>query len=190
MNVEKHRNLPIVLTMIASFILAFAYLYRQRIVAQRGVGQQSVVIPTLVARSREKAALPVPAVARSTAAPQEKSPVHAVPAAEAPPPSGIDDLPLPVAFNLGTRPIMINDDEGPPRRENQADGILLNSSDKRIAITVIEVNLPTMETTQAELVLQPNGMMHFGHDRGLKMLSGDQLTIRAAGYQDLTKTIP
>jgi hypothetical protein len=47
-----------------------------------------------------------------------------------------------------------------------------------------------METTEAQLVLQPNGAMHFGKDWGLKMVSGDQLTLRAAGYQGLTQTIP
>jgi hypothetical protein len=47
-----------------------------------------------------------------------------------------------------------------------------------------------METTQAQFMLQPNGSMHFGQDWGLNMISGDQLTLRGAGYQEITKTIP
>jgi hypothetical protein len=192
MKVEKHHNLSIVFTMIASFILAFAYLYWQRMVGQRVPERQSAVIAPIRAPGESRAPS-TPAAARNTIVPQEnaqRNPVPAAPAAEATPTGGADDIPLPVIFSVGTKPAIINDDEGPSRREIQPDGILLNSSDKRIALTVIEVNLPTMESTQAQLVLQPNGAMHFGRDWGLKMTSGDQLTLRAPGYQDLTKTIP
>ena len=176
--------------MIASFTLAFAYLYRQRIVGPRAPERQNVVTAAPVPVLGETPAPSMPAVSRNTIISQEKGPVHGTPAAEGTPAGGVDDLPLPVLFSVGTKPVTINDDEGPSRREIQPDGILLNSSEKRIALTVVEVNLPTMETTQAQLVLQPNGAMHFGRDWGLKMVSGDQLTLRAAGYQDLTKTIP
>jgi hypothetical protein len=192
MKVEKRRDLSIVLTMIASFSVAFAYLYCQRIVGQRTPERQRVVIAAsrpVVAESG-KISQAVPAVSRNAAVSQEKGQVRAVPAAEVTPPGGADDAPLPVIFSVGTKPVVINDDEGPSRREIQPDGILLNSSDKRIALTVIEVNLPTMETTEAQLVLQPSGAMHFGKDWGLKMASGDQLTLRAAGYQELTQTVP
>ena len=190
MKVEKHQNLSIALTMAASFTLAFAYLYRQRIVEQRAPERQSVVIPAPVAVPVARAAPPVAAARQNAVIPQARVQIPAVPTAQVPPPGRIDDPPLPVIFTVGIKPVMINDDEGPPRWEHQPDGILLNSSDKRMAITIIEVNLPTMETTQAQLVLQPNGMMHFGRDWGLKMVSGDQLTLRVAGYQDLTQTIP
>jgi hypothetical protein len=190
MQVEKHHNLSIVLTMIASFTLAFAYLYRQRSVVPWVPEPQRAVIAAPVPAPGEKIAQSVPAVSRNTVISQEKGPIHAAPAAEVTPPGSAEDPPLPVIFSVSTKPVTINDDEGPSRREIQPDGILLNSSDKRIALTVVEVNLPTMETTQAQLVLQPNGAMHFGRDWGLKMVSGDQLTLRAAGYQDLTKTIP
>jgi hypothetical protein len=190
MKVEKHRDLSVVLTMIASFSLAFAYLYWQRIVSQRAPGRQSTAIAAPVPVPGERTRPSMPAVSRSSIIPQEKSQVHPAPAAEVTPAGSADDAPLPVIFTVGTRPVTINDDEGPSRREIQPDGFLLNSSDKRIALTVSEVNLPTMETTQAQLVLQPNGAMHFGRDWGLKMVAGDQLTLRAAGYQELTKTIP
>ena len=178
--------------MIASFILAFAYLYWERIVGQRLPEGQSTVVAVArpVPTRGEKISQSIPAVSRNSEIPQEKLRARAMPAEEATPPSGADDAPLPVIFSVGTKPVVINDDAGPSRREMQPDGILLNSSDKRLALTVIEVNLPTMETTQAQLVLQPNGAMHFGRDWGLKMVSGDQLTLRAAGYQELTKTIP
>jgi hypothetical protein len=192
MKVEKRHNLSIVLTMIASFTLAFAYLYRQRIVGQRAPERQSAVIvaPIPGPVPGENTARSTPPLAHTTKISQDKSPVRAASAAEATPAGSADDQPLPVIFTVGTRPVVINDDEGPSRREIQPDGILLNSSDKRIALTVVEVNLPTMETTEAQLVLQPNGAMHFGKDWGLKMVSGDQLTLRAAGYQGLTQTIP
>jgi hypothetical protein len=188
--VEKHQNLSIVLTMIASFTLAFAYLYRQRIVGPRAPERQNAITSVPIPLPGETPVPSLPAVSRNTIILQEKGPVHGTPAAEVTPAGGADDLPLPVLFSVGTKPVIINDDEGPSRREIQPDGILLNSSEKRIALTVVEVNLPTMETTQAQLVLQPNGATHFGRDWGLKMVSGDQLTLRAAGYQDLTKTIP
>lgn len=192
MKVKKHQNLSIALTMIASFALAFAYLYRLRIVGQRAPERQSAVIavPRPVLAPGETISQSAPAVSRNAATSQERAQVRAVPAEEVTPPSGANDAPLPVIFSVATKPVVINDDEGPSRREIQPDGILLNSSDKRIALTVVEVNLPTMETTQAQLVLQPNGAMHFGRDWGLKMVSGDQLTLRAAGYQELTQNIP
>jgi hypothetical protein len=178
--------------MIASFTLAFAYLYWQRIAGQATPERQSVVIATSRAAVAQSRKIPrsMPAFSLNVAVSQEKSQVRAVPAAEVMPPVSADDAPLPVLFGVATKPVVINDDEGPSRREIQPDGVLLNSSDKRIALTVVEVNLPTMETTQAQLVLQPNGAMHFGRDRGLKMVSGDQLTLRATGYQELTKTVP
>lgn len=187
--VERHQNLYIALTMIVSFTLTFAYLYRPRIMAQRMPERQRAALAPAPAPN-EKVAQSVPAVSRNSAAAQTNVQVHAAPAAEETPPGGMDDQPLPVIFSVATKPIVINDDEGPSRREIQPDGILLNSSDKRIALTIVEVNLPTMQTTQAQLVLQANGAMHFGRDRGLKMVSGDQLTLRAAGYQEITKTIP
>ena len=190
MKVEKRHNLSIVLTMIASFTLAFAYLYWQRIVGRRAPERQSAVLAAPIPVPSENPARSTPLPAHTTIISQDKSQVRAAPAAEATPAGSADDQPLPVIFTVGTRPVVINDDEGPSRREIQPDGILLNSSDKRIALTVVEVNLPTMETTEAQLVLQPNGAMHFGKDWGLKMISGDQLTLRAAGYQELTQTIP
>jgi hypothetical protein len=188
--VEKHHNLSIVLTMIASFTLTFAYLYWQR-----GMGRRvPVLLPPSVAASLstpgERRVRPLPAQAPNADISLQSARAQTVSAPQAAPSGGLDDPPLPVMFSLNTRPVVMNDDAGPSRREIQNDGILQNSSDKRIAIAVVEVNLPTMETTQAQLVLQPYGMMHFGQDWGLKMVSGDQLTLRAAGYQEITKTIP
>jgi len=192
MKVEKRHNLSIVLTMIASFTLAFAYLYWQHTVGRQAPERQVAVIaaPVPVPMPGENPARSTLPPAHTTIISQDKSPLRTAPAAEETPAGSADDQPLPVIFTVGTRPFVINDDEGPSRREIQPDGILLNSSDKRIALTVVEVNLPTMETTEAQLVLQPNGAMHFGRDWGLKMVSGDQLTLRAAGYQGLTQTIP
>jgi hypothetical protein len=190
--VGKHQNLSIVLTMIASFTLTFAYLYWQRNMGRRVPVplSQSVAAATPLSTLGERRARPLPEQSPNAAISPQTARVQTVSAAQATLSGGLDDPPLPVMFSLNTRPVVINDDEAPSRREIQNDGILLNSSDKRIAITVVEVNLPTMETTQAQLVLQPNGMMHFGQDWGLKMVSGDQLTLRAAGYQEITKTIP
>jgi hypothetical protein len=120
--------------MIASFILAFAYLYWQRIVGQRVPEGQSTIVAVArhVPARGEKISQSMPAISRNAQIPQEKGRIRAIPAEEATPPSGADDAPLPVIFSIGTKPAVINDDEGPSRREMQPDGILLNSSDKRI----------------------------------------------------------
>lgn len=193
---EKHFNLTIVLTMIIVFTLTFAYLYRQRIGAPNEPVAPRVGLTPSVARNPSFSASagptsqPAQVPAPTTALSPDRSPVRAMPATDSTQSDASDGPPLPVIFTIGTRSVAINDDDGPPRREKQNDGILLNSTDKRIPITVLEVDLPTLQTTQAQLVLQPNGAMHFGEDRGLEMASGHQLTLRAAGYRELTRTIP
>src|ERR1700691_2093835 len=91
MKVEKHRDLSVVLTMIASFSLAFAYLYWQRIVSQRAPGRQSTAIAAPVPVPGERTRPSMPAVSRSSIIPQEKSQVHPAPAAEVTPAGSADD---------------------------------------------------------------------------------------------------
>ena len=66
----------------------------------------------------------------------------------------------------------------------------MNESDQSFNITAIEVNLATLEASQAGFLLAKGAQKHFGIDDGLKMQSGDQLTLRSAGFRDMTRTIP
>ncbi len=71
-----------------------------------------------------------------------------------------------------------------------SEGIIVNESDQSFNITAIEVNLSTLETSKAGFLLAKGAQKHFGIDDGLKMQSGDQLTLRSAGFRDMTRTIP
>jgi hypothetical protein len=185
----KHRQyISLALTMAIAFAAAFAYLYRSPHAAQA----QST--PKGEESRRPEYSGDRPAAPLAAAAPGAASPAQSLarPTPNAPQQDYSNGPELPVIFNITDRTIMVNDPEGaePSYRRTEKEAILMNSADQRFAITAIETNLPTMESSEAQLVLPPKGQLHFGSEWGLKMLPGDQLTLRSPPFRDLIKIIP
>jgi hypothetical protein len=184
--------------MAVTFSLVFAYQWSQR---------RRTELPT-VARVLQA---PAPVFRPPTMAPPQAQPpsVAAVPeslsspkrpeGAPAPPPEDIppknDDGPeMPLVFEAVHNTVYVKEEDadGTSHHVNKevSEGIIVNESDQSFNITAIEVNLSTLETSKAGFLLAKGAQKHFGIDDGLKMQSGDQLTLRSAGFRDMTRTIP
>ena len=108
--------------------------------------------------------------------------------------SNYDGPELPIVFAFSERSVYTTEDNEAGNLVNVSkrlkEGIISNSSGKPLSITAIEVNLPTQETSQIQLLLGPGAQKHFGSEQGLKMNSGDQLTLRSESYRDSVQQIP
>jgi len=95
-------------------------------------------------------------------------------------------------FNIVKAAAYVDDENRPGAKISRDvyEAIVTNNSEKTLDITVIETNLPTMEKSEAGFSLAKGNQRHFGIAQGLKMLPGDQLTLRAESYRDITNMIP
>ena len=114
--------------------------------------------------------------------------------AEETPPSNYDGPDLPVVFAFSERAVYTTEEDGDGKMINVSkrvkEGIISNSSDKPLSITATEVNIATQETSQTQFVLSAGTQKHFGSDQGLKMISGDQMTLRSPTFRDSVQQIP
>ncbi len=105
-----------------------------------------------------------------------------------------DGPPLPVLFAVTTEAVArgeSNTDEDPggtPTSVKVAN--ISSSSDQPLDLTLIAVDIPTQKTSQVSVFLTPGGRQTLGPDSGLRMDSGDQITLRSRGFHDLTETVP
>jgi hypothetical protein len=110
------------------------------------------------------------------------------------PPSNYDGPDLPIIFAFSERSAYTTEENDEGNMINVTkrvkEGIITNSSDKPLIITAIEVNIPTQDTSQTQFVLSGGAQKHFGADNGLKMISGDQMTLRSPSYKDFVQPIP
>jgi hypothetical protein len=125
----------------------------------------------------------------------QTAPVRRPEPSAAPPETPNYDAPeLPIVFAFSERSAYVAEENAAGNLVNVTkrlkEGIITNSSDKYLSITAIEVNLPTQETSQIQLVLSPGAQKHFGTEQGLKMISGDQLTLRSSDHRDSVQQIP
>jgi len=101
---------------------------------------------------------------------------------------------LPVVFAFSERYVYTTEEDADGQTANVSkrvkEGIISNSSDKPLTITATEVNIATQETSQAQFVLSVGMQKHFGSDQGLKMISGDQMTLRSPTYRESVLQIP
>jgi hypothetical protein len=170
-------------TIILTFAVSFAFLYWK---------QKSREAPTIAA-----APIALPQVARPQPAPQLPMAQNVPPSAAAPaasparpaPEANVGGPPLPVLFKVTQRTVR-SEESAQAEMVNVAEAHILNPSDNPLAVTVIDVNLPTMETSRTQVMMGPNTEAHVGTDEGLTMRSGDQITLRSAGFSDLTLTVP
>ena len=183
----------ILAAMFVSFAVAFAVLWLQRRPVEPSVQRINNPIATASAQARaplRQIAAMQPEQAMSFTRPDSR----AVGATAAVPSSHLDGPVLPVELSFGRRTALktVEDAAGEEVdvHEEVVEGIVLNQLDKPLSITILEANIPTQETSQAQIVLGRGMQKRFGTAQGLKMLSGDEITLRSASYGDLTQPIP
>jgi hypothetical protein len=175
----------ITLTIIVTFAVSFAFLYWRRESREAPV----LATPSLPSRQVERPPLPprlpAPSVASVEAA--VSSPAAAHPKSErksdAPPP-------VPVLFKVTRETPDPDQQDSTDVTAALGEVHLVNSSDKDLAVTVVVTNMATLETSQADVFLAPNAEGRAGPDQGLKLHSGDQITLRSPGFTDLQFTAP
>ena len=180
-----------ILTLVASFAATFAFLWWHR-------------EPVLVFDSPRSAKpqQPPPAVpARPSVLPPKPAPadndVKKVLVKEKPTDPGssanLDAPPLPLLVSVTA--------EQPEHSLDNGDGAtldaktpnrveILNTSDQLLAVTVIDVNMPTQKTSSTQVMLPPNGHARIGVEASLAMESGDAITVRSSGFRDISQTVP
>jgi hypothetical protein len=188
---DNHQDLHITLTLLIGVALACGALYWS--------GKQSAPAP--FASTSSPTQLPRPPVAPSIPKPVVAQPIERVPErpvartqTQETPPSNYDGPDLPVVFAFSERSLFTaeENDQGDLINVSKRvkEGIVSNSSDKPLTITAIEVNIATQDTWQTQFVLSGGAQKHFGTDQGLKMVSGDQMTLRSPSFKDLVQPIP
>ena len=109
------------------------------------------------------------------------------------PTSNYDGPDLPIVFAFSERSIYTTEEDGDGKMVNVSkhvkEGIISNSSDKPLTITATEVNIATQETSQMQFVLGAGTQKHIGPDQGLKMIPGDQMTLRSPTYRESVQLV-
>ena len=190
----QHQDLHVTLTILIGVALGCGALYwsgRSAAPAPPTRMNSPVTAELPAVRTTESASI---AIAQPEAETQI-APVHRPQPNAAPPEIPNYDAPeLPIVFAFSERSAYVAEENAAGNLVNISkrlkEGIIANSSDKPLSIVAIEVNLPTQETLQIQLVLSPGAQKHFGTEQGLKMISGDQLTLRSASYRDSVQQIP
>jgi 3-oxoacyl-ACP reductase-like protein len=177
------------LTMTVSFAATFAYLWWQRgaAVADATPAPRLAAAPRASAPPRPIIAAPAPVAAPAPAAPKIV-PIDAP--KQVLPPANLDGPPLPLLVAVNPRPVSADNSEDAADGKSSNQVEILNTSEQLLAVTVIDVNGPTQKTSSTQVLLQPNGRAHVGSEAGLAMESGDSITLRSAGFRDMTQTVP
>jgi hypothetical protein len=158
----------IIVTMIVSFSLSFAFMYRQR------QGQEAAV------RQQEPMPISSPATAPSAAPPRPAAVRRAKVVVPPTVSAAVDDAPaMPVTFEIWNR-----------RHKNKIQASLMNTSEDSLLVQVRIVNHSTKQSSQLAFDLAPHAQKNFSTDDGLEMNSGDQITLQSPPYQDLTREVP
>jgi hypothetical protein len=147
--------------------------------------------------SMPKAWSDLPFAAKPPAA--RAAPRTAAPAEDEVPPADYAGPALPVLFAISSypgRPRVVETDDDTqaatvapdqPDLVRQVD--IFNTSGDLLQITVLALDMPTGQTTHAFRLVPPHAQAHVGSEAGLKLDPGNQVTLRARGYQDLTETV-
>jgi hypothetical protein len=181
-------------TMVVSFAVSFAVLWSRR--APPGgaapIERTAASAPQLAASAPQIAppgAGPRPTVTAVGSAPPTKAP--SLPEV---PPSDDTGPPLPVMLAVSTHPGPPHDEDsdgsalGRPTVARQVD--LWNNSDQPLDITVLVVDVPTQESTRTALFVLPHAEAHVGTESGLKIETGNVVTLQSRGFSALAQTVP
>jgi hypothetical protein len=187
----NHEDLHITLTLLIGVAVACGVLYWS------GKNATPAPIPSTSPATAFPSApvaplIPKPMVAQPIERPSDR-PAPSNQAQEMPT-SNYDGPDLPVVFAFSERATYTAEENDEGKLVNVSkqvkEGIISNSSDGPLTITATEVNIATQETSQTQFVLSAGTQKHFGSDQGLKMISGDQLTLRSPSYRDFSQQIP
>ena len=189
---DNHQDLHITLTLLVGVAVACGVLYWSgRNAAPARVASTSSS-PTPLPDAPVAPSMPKPLVVQPIEGVQNP-PVSRIPAQETPP-GNYDRPDLPVIFAFAERSLYVAEENDQGEMINVSkrvkEGVITNSSDKPLTITALEVNIPTQDTAQTQFVLSAGAQRHFGADQGLKMISGDQMTLRSPSFKDLVQPIP
>jgi len=193
---EPRRESParlLIATMVVSFSVSFAVLWWQQ---RRPSPPASPSPPRAATRvGRDQLTAPPPAAPLAAShEPESEQPQAQAPRSPAPPAHSYEGPDLPVVFGIINKMVYTVEDEergaGRNVTRNVNEAIVSNSSDRPLTITVTELDASHTKFSQAQLLLPPGVQRHFGEDLGLKMLSGDELTLGSASYRDLIQQIP
>jgi len=178
------------LTLAASFVSTFAYLWqRAPSVSELGPMQMAlspspppVSPPILAAPAPVK--VPVPA--------EDPQPVSASAAPTNVPPENLDGPVLPALVGIAAQSVERGADIADGTYETTANQVdLYNTSEQLLAITLIDFNAKRKKTSSTQVVLMPNGQAHIRADAaGLTLESGDTITLRSTGFRDMTQSVP
>jgi len=186
-----------VLTVAASFAATFAYLWWH--------GEpQSPANPSLVrpmgARDASLPPMPPPRARPppvDTPAPEQPAvktasspaPTNAVPATNLDGPA----LPVLVAVTAAARSAASPDENSAsePAEEtmwNEVD--ILNTSEQPLAVTLVDFSPLTQKTRSTQVFVTPGGQAHISGNSELPIASGDAISLRSAGFRDMSQTVP
>jgi hypothetical protein len=187
----NHEDLHITLTLLIGVAVACGVLYWSgKNAAPAPIPSTSPATPLPPAPVAPL--IPTPMVA----GPADRASVPPVPGnrAQETPSDNYDGPDLPIVFAFSERATYTAEENDEGKLVNVSrqvkEGIISNSSGEPLTITATEVNIATQETSQTQFVLSAGTQKHFGSNQGLKMLSGDQLTLRSPSYKDFSQQIP
>lgn len=192
----NHPTRAIAATALLTFSVCLAVIWWQNRSAEPRAMKQTAEPAAAVVEA--PAAAPIAGAVRPAPRDESSAPQHLSDQSGPPPivipPSNVDGPALPVLLNIYSRRVYTTeeDSEGASHHawKNVMEAAVTNTSDKPLTVTAIEVNLPTLESSQIQFALAGNGQKHIGTDDGLKMLPGDEITLRSPSFRDFTQQIP
>jgi hypothetical protein len=170
--VTRHPALPLALTMLVTFSIAFCFLWRNHAADSVSAPAKAAAETPLPVRSpaqsppvAQPAELALPAAHAGSTAP--------APAAAAVPPVSAAAEEMPVELHFRHRPDL-----------NSIQASLLNRSENALVVDALVFDPRTQQTSKVQLSVAAYKAATFGVDDGLDIQSGDQITLRCAPYQD------
>jgi hypothetical protein len=181
--VATFRNYSVAVTMIVSFSISFAFMWRQR-------STQGVVLPVpestpIAAVSSSLATTripmpPAPAERVDLVVPPKIETPRVKPAVIAPSPSENSYMqPLPITIHIWNRP-----------SEHRIEGAIQNIGTTAMTVTARIENSATHETSEFQLDINPGDTKSFSTDSGLEIHSHDHITFQSPPYQDRVSIVP
>lgn len=174
---------PIIGFMILGFLVTLAAEWREladwrapHALARAPLAAVRWIFPTLASSSERT--LPSTPRGASSADPAGQGVGNTAPIEAESPGDGVEPaLPVMVAFRTRRAP-----PGDSPANGRELD--LLNTSDQALTITVLIADAP-----RAQLFMLPRDEEHLGTEAGLELEPGSPLTLRSAGYRELTETV-
>jgi hypothetical protein len=170
----------ITLTMIVTFAVTFGFLYWRQKPREAPLPVTASPVPRQL-KNPEHARPGLPARSIEPAVPRAPPDTLRAEKSAAPP--------LPVLLTFAPRGGGSRED-GSAGDAVMSEAHFVNSSDKDLAITIIALDLPTQETSEAHVFLGANAEGLAGPEEGLKMHPGDRITLHSEGFMDLEFTAP